>query len=117
MVKISEHFDDAEFKCKCGKCEGLPISDALVDLLEDMRAHFGGKPIHINSGYRCPAHNASVGGAAHSQHLLGTAADVVVEGISPAVVYAWADAVNENGGVGRYITFTHVDVRGHLSRW
>lgn len=33
-------------------------------------------PIHVNSGYRCPRVNASIGGAARSQHLTGHAADV-----------------------------------------
>lgn len=35
-----------------------------------------GKPIHINSGFRCPELNARVGGAATSQHTKGEAADL-----------------------------------------
>lgn len=33
-------------------------------------------PIHVNSGYRCPRTNTSIGGAARSQHLTGHAADI-----------------------------------------
>ncbi len=33
-------------------------------------------PIHVNSGYRCPRTNASIGGASKSQHLTGHAADI-----------------------------------------
>ena len=35
-----------------------------------------GKPIVVNSGYRCPKHNAEVGGVKNSQHMKGEAADV-----------------------------------------
>lgn len=34
-----------------------------------------GHPIHITSGYRCPALNAKVGGAKNSAHLYGYAID------------------------------------------
>lgn len=36
-----------------------------------------GFPITVSSGYRCPALNAAVGGAANSQHTTGQAADLV----------------------------------------
>ena len=32
----------------------------------------------VTSGYRCPIHNAAIGGAAESQHIYGTAADIAV---------------------------------------
>jgi hypothetical protein len=35
-----------------------------------------GKPIRVNSGYRCPKLNKAVGGSATSQHVLGQAADI-----------------------------------------
>jgi hypothetical protein len=43
-------------------------------LLEDVRALLG-EPMHISSGYRCPALNALVGGASTSAHMDGRAAD------------------------------------------
>ena len=36
-----------------------------------------GEPIVVSSGYRCPELNALVGGATHSHHLLGCAADII----------------------------------------
>ena len=39
-----------------------------------------GKPISINSGYRCQELNAAVGGVPTSQHQKGEAADLSIEG-------------------------------------
>lgn len=35
-----------------------------------------GAPITVNSGFRCPLHNQTVGGVANSQHVRGEAADL-----------------------------------------
>ena len=49
----------------------------LVDqLLDPIRAAWG-EPIVVSSGYRCKELNALVGGAQHSHHLLGCAADLI----------------------------------------
>ena len=40
--------------------ELMPNLRALADGLEKVRAALGGRPIHINSGYRCPALNKAV---------------------------------------------------------
>ena len=39
-----------------------------MDALQELREMWG-KPIVINSGHRCPGHNAEVGGTPNSQHL------------------------------------------------
>ena len=44
-------------------------------VLEPLRQHFG-KPIRINSGFRCKALNDAVGGAKNSYHTKGRAADI-----------------------------------------
>lgn len=49
---------------------------ALVsNVLEPARERLG-KPIVVNSGFRCPIHNVAVGGVANSQHVRGEAADL-----------------------------------------
>ena len=48
----------------------------LIDNLLDPIREAWGKPIHVNSGYRCPALNKAVGGKPTSQHLKGEAADI-----------------------------------------
>ena len=45
-------------------------------------------PIVINSGYRSEAVNKAVGGAATSNHLTGSAADIRVSGMEQALRYA-----------------------------
>lgn len=49
---------------------------ALVDNVLDPLREAWGKPIHVNSGYRCQALNTAVGGVPASQHMLGEAADI-----------------------------------------
>ena len=48
----------------------------LADYLDGIREKLG-KPILVNSGYRCPVLNKAVGGVANSQHQKGLAADLV----------------------------------------
>lgn len=48
----------------------------LVDYVLDPLREAYGRPIYVNSGYRCPALNRAVGGVAHSRHLTGEAADI-----------------------------------------
>jgi len=72
----------------------------------------------VNSWYRSPAHNEAIGGVPSSMHLTLGAADIVKVGWSPKEV---ADALEQSPyrqelGVGRYNTFTHVDVRGMIGR-
>jgi hypothetical protein len=54
----------------------------LAAFLEQVRSLVG-KPIHVNSAYRAPAVNASVGGSKTSQHCLGLAADLRVRDMTP----------------------------------
>lgn len=49
---------------------------ALTDNILDPLREAWGKPITVNSGYRCPALNKAVGGSATSQHMSGQAADI-----------------------------------------
>ena len=54
----------------------------LAALLEQVRALVGA-PIAISSGYRSPALNRAVGGAANSAHVLGLAADIGTAKLAP----------------------------------
>ena len=50
--------------------------EALVTEVMDPAREKLGMPIICNSGFRCPIHNAKVGGATGSQHMKGEAMDV-----------------------------------------
>lgn len=56
--------------------EALAALDALMWNVLDPIRRMWGKPIIVNSGYRCPKLNAAVGGSATSQHMKGEAADI-----------------------------------------
>ena len=116
VTKLSKDFRVREFRCKNG-ADPVFIDTALVELLQKIRDHFGA-PITINSAYRTPEYNKKIGGSTYSQHQYGKAADIVVKGVKPSDVAAYAEQLMPSyGGVGRYATFVHVDVRDEKSRW
>lgn len=48
----------------------------LIEAVLDLLREWYGKPIIVNSGYRCEALNEAIGGSKTSQHCLGEAADI-----------------------------------------
>ena len=78
MGALSRNFSRHEFACKCG-CGEAEVSPFLIEVLQRLRDILG-VPITVTSGRRCAKHNAAVGGAKNSQHLLGLAADIRAEG-------------------------------------
>ena len=113
---MTQHFKPSEFACKCG-CGQTTENSELYAVLELVRIHYG-KPVTINSSFRCHEHNEKVGGAPTSQHMLGTAADIKVKGINARKVTLFLrDTFPESYGIGDYKAFTHVDVRRNKARW
>ncbi len=122
---MTKNFSIGEFNCKCG-CK-MP-DDVLVNItklasqLQFVRDNLA-RPITINSPYRCKAHNKSIGGSVNSQHILGKAADIVVNGLDPILdTYDYLDDLMRTGeilqgGLGMYKTFTHYDIRKTKARW
>ncbi len=113
---ISKNFSRSEFACKCG-CGYDTVDTQLIQMLQKARDYFG-VMIKINSGCRCNAHNGAVGGSKGSLHLIGRAADIVVDNVPPDIVAGffdknWGDSI----GVHAYKTFTHIDSRGFKARW
>lgn len=72
-MKDTEHFKSIEFVCKC--CGVEKMQQSIIDVLEVLRVACG-CALTVMSGYRCPKHNAEVGGATRSAHLDGLAADI-----------------------------------------
>jgi zinc D-Ala-D-Ala carboxypeptidase len=104
---LSPHFQAGEFACRhCGQAY---VQRGLVVALEIYRSRFG--PTRIVSGYRCPVHNANVGGATTSQHMFGTGADIPPSRTTQQVrALGVFSGIGHDGSTGNV---RHVDVR-HL---
>jgi len=122
-MKLSIHFNSSEFACY-DKCGFDSVDPKLISLLEFIRSKVGDRVITITprGGCRCPNQNTKSGGKPHSQHLLGKAADITIAGMSAHEVHTLisklhTDGLAHVGGLGKYATFTHVDVREGVARW
>lgn len=123
-MNLTKNFNILEFHCKDGSEMPLEVFNNVTDLavqLEIVRAHFNA-PVTINSAYRSPVYNREAGGAPNSQHLSGRAADIVIDGVTPdevadAIEFLIDEGLLKEGGLGRYDTFTHYDIRGTKARW
>jgi zinc D-Ala-D-Ala carboxypeptidase len=113
-IRIADHFMLYEFECPC--CKRVIIDFRLLDLLESLRERAGGRPVIVNSGYRCEEYNKKVGGVPRSYHLSGMAADIRIPGATPEEVLKHAYTTGFLG-LGLYDTFCHLDIRYNLTRW
>ena len=67
----------------------------------------------------------AIKGSKKSQHKLGKAADIVVHSFSPDEVFDIVQNLRRNPmlkgvifqGLGRYDTFTHLDIRNNYTVW
>lgn len=85
-IKMMSYFTIEEL-CRSNKAQMLGISntpskevmrnlqDLIDNVLDPLRRAYG-RPIIINSGYRCYSLNVAVGGVKNSAHLKGFAADI-----------------------------------------
>lgn len=77
-IKLSPHLHHDEFRCKCRHkdCTLTQVDELLLELFETLRAEYG-LSIFVSSGFRCQEHNAKVGGVVNSNHILGSAIDLI----------------------------------------
>jgi len=115
-------FSPSEFHCKCSNrtCIGktTAISPVLLQVLEDIRSAFKA-PIIVTSGWRCPAHNKTVGGALRSQHVQGMAVDIRPRDLKDLPqLRELCRADVRLIGIGVHDAFVHIDVRkGRRVEW
>lgn len=89
-MQLTEHFsleelthtDHREFDNTPNESEMANIK-RLAEFLEALKAVLGGKPIMVNSAFRCKQVNDAVGSKDTSQHRIGCAADIRVPGMTP----------------------------------
>ena len=115
-----KNFKIQEFVCRCG-CQMPPearqnIEALVAEVLDPVREAYG-KPIYVNSGYRCPKHNKAVGGVPNSQHMKGEAADISLRLTAYSLqdeLMKLARIIKEQGRFDQliiYPTFLHVSYK------
>ena len=121
---MTKNFSKSEFESKCGREMPEEVYHNVVKVANQLQylRDYLAKPIKVNSAYRSPEHNESVGGVSKSQHILGKAADIVIKGMPTEILYQpIEDAISNGemlqGGLGLYDTFVHYDIRGTKARW
>jgi uncharacterized protein YcbK (DUF882 family) len=123
MRRFSKYFSVEELACRDGnpvpECyyENAKAICARADKLREKVGH----PLVVTSGYRTPAYNKKVGGAAKSQHVTASALDLKCHEV-PAKELAriWEELVAAgevpDGGLGVYRSWIHIDI-GKPRRW
>jgi uncharacterized protein YcbK (DUF882 family) len=130
MPQLTKNFHSREFNCK----DGTPVPrrdmnglEALCrQFLEPMRKKYGRCTVH--SGYRTRAHNARVGGEPNSFHIYtmhdgnDQAVDVSFARGNASDWHRTANWLrsrkrNGRGGLGRYSSFVHIDLRDYKADW
>lgn len=111
-----QYFSAEEFECRCG-CGRSDMNHDFMLKLDNLRANLGG-PIIINSGFRCPEHNAAVSSTGlNGPHTTGKAADLGVSYhrgrklLDLAVVHFPGIGIKQHGDVGG--RFVHLDTLGY----
>jgi len=125
MGDLTKNFSLWEFACH--DKNNTPVPEklkpnalALAKQLQVIRDEIG--RISINSGYRTPAYNKSLPGAAsQSQHLYCKAADFTSTNKTPAqmktiILRLIKEGKLKDGGFKQYNTWVHFDT-GRARRW
>lgn len=112
MGDLSTHFSQSEFVCEHCGCS-YPMSNLLINRLEQMFTIMDAKAIYVNSGYRC---ENNPWGSKTDAHRKGIAADIRVQKKDGSWYTSWDIAeVAEKigfGGIGLMLPNScHVDTR------
>lgn len=109
------------FRCRLTN-EAHPIDPDLIEMLDSIEDHFGGREISLISTYRSPLRNSIMKRqgrrvARQSLHMFGRAVDIEVRSVPSPVVRNFAYSLKQ-GGVGYYgkRRFVHVDT-GPIRTW
>jgi hypothetical protein len=89
----------------------------LAEMLEEVKALLGGKPIIVNSAFRSKQVNDAVGSKDTSQHRVGCAADIRVPGVTPdeVVKAVIASDIAYDQIIREFNSWTHVSVPNNPS--
>jgi hypothetical protein len=129
--QLTTNFHSDEFRCKDKNrtkvpdeyfCNVQELAAQLQILRDDINLNRptgapAGIPLTlpINSGYRTPEYNKSIGGAKNSAHMKAMAADITQKYMTPKQLKARIESLikagkMKDGGIGLYPGFVHYDV-------
>jgi len=118
-VNLSTHFtleelthtDHREFDNTPNDAEKNNLK-RLAEFLEQVKTVLGGKPIMVNSAFRCKQVNDAVGSKDTSQHRIGCAADIRVPGMTPdeVVKAVIASGIAYDQIIREFDRWTHISV-------
>ena len=98
--------------------DNTPNPDELANLnrlakfLEQVKTALGGKPVMINSAFRCKQVNDAVGSKDTSQHRIGCAADIRIPGMTPddVVKTIMAAGLGYDQIIREFDRWTHISI-------
>ena len=84
----------------------------LAVFLEEVKTAIGGKPVMINSAFRCKQVNDAVGSKDTSQHRIGCAADIRVPNMTPdeVVKAVIASGIGYDQIIREFDRWTHISI-------
>jgi uncharacterized protein YcbK (DUF882 family) len=119
MTKLTEHFtleelthtDHREFDNTPNDEEKANL-ERLALFLEQVKEVIGGKPIMVNSAFRCKQVNDAVGSKDTSQHRIGCAADIRVPNMTPdqVVKAVIASGIGYDQLIREFDRWTHISI-------
>jgi len=119
MTNLSVHFtfeelthtDHREFD-NTPNVEETENLTRLAEFLEQVKTALGGKPVMINSAFRCKEVNDAVGSKDTSQHRIGCAADIRVPSMTPdeVVKAVIASGIGYDQLIREFDRWTHISV-------
>ena len=88
----------------------------VAELLEQVKSTLDGKPIMVNSAFRCKQVNDAVGSKDTSQHRVGCAADIRVPGMTPdeVVKAIMAAGLPYDQLIREFDRWTHISVTNEV---
>jgi uncharacterized protein YcbK (DUF882 family) len=118
-MNLSEHFtleelthtDHREFDNTPNDAETSNLQ-RLALFLEEVKTVLEGRPIMVNSAFRCKQVNDAVGSKDTSQHRIGCAADIRVPGMTPdeVVKAVIASGIGYDQVIREFNSWTHISV-------
>jgi zinc D-Ala-D-Ala carboxypeptidase len=121
-MNLSDHFTLEELTfTEHREFDNTPNADEIANLtrlaafLEQVKTVLGGKPVMINSAFRCKQVNDAVGSKDTSQHRIGCAADLRIPGMTPdeVVKTIMASGIGYDQIIREFDRWTHISVPNH----